>query len=117
MKNILKIEEAAMCGIAVYFITLLPFHLPWWVYVLLFFSPDIGALGYLINTSTGAFTYNLFHHKAVAVICIVIGFITGNNYLLFAGLMLFAHASFDRFFGYGLKYADNFKHTSLDMLK
>lgn len=117
MKTLLKIEEAAMFGIAVYCITLLPFRLSWWLYIVLFFSPDIGALGYLFNTKTGAFTYNLLHHKAVAILCIAAGIITNSEYILFTGLLLFAHAAFDRVFGYGLKYNDNFKHTSLGMLK
>lgn len=32
---------------------------------------------------------------------------------MLAGVILFAHASMDRIFGYGLKYADDFKHTHL----
>ncbi len=32
------------------------------------------------------------------------------------GIILFSHAALDRVFGYGLKYADNFKNTHLGHL-
>jgi hypothetical protein len=70
-------------------------------------------LGYLVNTKIGAVTYNLFHHKAVAGILIILGIILTNNYLILVGLLFLAHSSFDRILGYGLKYRDNFKHTNI----
>jgi hypothetical protein len=33
-----------------------------------------GALGYLINPAVGGMTYNLLHHKAIAIGVTVIGF-------------------------------------------
>jgi hypothetical protein len=36
--------------------------------------------------------------------------------LLFAALVLYGHSSMDRMLGYGLKYADDFKHTHLGWL-
>jgi len=33
--------------------------------------------------------------------------------LITGGLLLVAHSSFDRMLGYGLKFPDDFKHTSL----
>lgn len=32
---------------------------------------------------------------------------------MFIGIVMFAHSSFDRVLGYGLKYCDNFKNTHL----
>ena len=70
-------------------------------------------LGYIVNTKIGAYSYNIFHHKAVAGIFLMLGFLLSDNYFLLAGLLLLAHSSFDRILGYGLKYTDNFKHTNL----
>ena|ERR1700694_3927186 len=116
MKIILRLEEAAMLFASVYLIYRLHMHLHWWLYIILFFSPDIGMLGYLVNAKAGSITYNLFHHKGLALAICGIGLMVHGNGFVLAGLMLFAHSSFDRILGYGLKYADDFKHTSLGML-
>lgn len=109
----LKIEEAAITAAAIYFLTYFSLGLPLWAWVLLFFSPDISMLGYLVNTRIGAYTYNLFHHRAIALITVAIGLFIASDLFTATGLLLFAHSSFDRMMGYGLKFTDNFKHTSL----
>ena len=109
----IKIEEAAITAVAIYFLTRFNLGLPVWLWVLLFFSPDLSMLGYLVNTRVGAFAYNLFHHRAVALALVAIGFLMQLDILIAAGLLLAAHSSFDRMLGYGLKYLDDFKHTSL----
>jgi len=116
MKKILLLEEAAQTALAVYGLYTLHTGIDWWLWPIVFLSPDISMLGYLINTTTGAYSYNLFHHKMVAVVFILAGFAGGNAIVLFVGYLLYGHASFDRMMGYGLKYADSFKHTHLGML-
>jgi Domain of unknown function (DUF4260) len=113
MAYALKIEEAALTAIGIYLITKYNLGLPVWAWVLLFFSPDISMLGYLVNTRIGAYCYNLFHNRAVALSLVAAGFITGNTVIISIGLLLFAHSSFDRMMGYGLKFTDDFKHTNL----
>jgi Domain of unknown function (DUF4260) len=113
MKNLIKLEEIGVLAISIFLLTRLNIHLAWWMYLILFLSPDIGMLGYIINPKVGAITYNFFHHKAVATVVLIIGIIQSNDYLLLAGLLLLAHSSFDRVLGYGLKYTDNFKHTNV----
>jgi len=117
MKNLLKLEEAAQflaCAFALYLI-----DLPWWTYMLLLLGPDFGMLGYLINTRVGAISYNLLHHKGVAMILLMVGalFISEalghGDAIFFAGIILYGHASMDRIFGYGLKFGDSFQHTHL----
>lgn len=66
MNKLLRLEEAAMFGLSIYLNSLLPFE--WWIFWALLVSPDIGMLGYLINTRIGAISYNLFHHKGIALI-------------------------------------------------
>jgi hypothetical protein len=108
----IKIEEAAITAVAIYFLTKFNLGLPVWLWVLLFFSPDLSMLGYLVNTRVGAFTYNLFHHRGVALALVAAGFMLHLDILITGGILLAAHSSFDRMLGYGLKYPDDFKHTS-----
>jgi hypothetical protein len=74
-------------------------------------------LGYLVNSKVGATTYNIFHHKGIAIVCIAIGYFTNVEVLLSIGILLFAHASFDRAMGYGLKYFTGFNDTHLGKIK
>jgi Domain of unknown function (DUF4260) len=116
MKSSLKFEEAAMAIAAIYLLSKYNLNLPLWIWGILFFAPDIGMLGYLVNTKIGAVMYNLFHHKAIAMAVAGIGYYYDINAVTAIGILLFAHASFHRIWGYGLKYPDNFKHTHLSSL-
>ena len=111
MKTLIKVEEAAQFALSIILFARLPFA--WWVYPALFLLPDLSMLGYTINARVGAFTYNLAHHKATAIVVGVIGLFLANNYWLLAGIILFGHSSLDRVFGYGLKYNKGFKFTHL----
>lgn len=117
MKKVLILEEIGQTALSIGGIYMLNTGVAWWWLTLLFFSPDLSMLGYLVNTKIGAICYNVFHHKLVAVAVITIGFFCHNQILLLIGLLLYGHASFDRIMGYGLKYFDSFKHTHLGMLK
>lgn len=117
MKLILKFEEVAMAVISIYFLSIYNLGLSFWIWLILFFTPDIGMLGYALNTRIGAITYNLFHHKALALLIAVTGFYLNINIVTAIGILLFAHASFDRIWGYGLKYPDNFKNTHLSSVE
>ncbi len=114
MKNLLKLEELAMFMASIYALYL--YEVPWWAYLLLILGPDIGMIGYVINPKVGAFTYNLFHHKGVAVAVGLLGFLTASDEMLLSGIVLFGHSSMDRIFGYGLKFTDAFKNTHLGTL-
>ncbi len=113
MKKIIRAEELVMTAAAIYLISTLHLGLSWWAYLLLFFAPDISMLGYLTGNTTGAFFYNLFHHKGIALAIALAGVWLAAPVVIFAGLMLFAHSSFDRMMGYGLKSVTGFKHTHL----
>lgn len=111
MKNLLKLEELAMFFASIYALYL--YDVSWWAYLLLALGPDVGMVGYLINTKVGAYMYNLFHHKGIAAAIGVAGFLTGSTVIFLAGVVLFGHSSMDRIFGYGLKFEDEFKNTHL----
>lgn len=108
----IKIEEAAITAVAIYFLTKFNLGLPVWLWMLLFFTPDLSMLGYLVNSRVGAFTYNLFHHRAIALALLAAGLLMHSDIFITGGILLAAHSSFDRMLGYGLKYPDDFKHTS-----
>ena len=111
MKTILKIEELAQFVLGIFLFSQLDFA--WWWFPVLLLTPDIGMLGYLINPKIGAFTYNIFHHKTIAIAIGLAGFYFDNPLLILIAVILFSHASFDRIFGYGLKFQDDFKNTHL----
>ena len=114
MKNVIKLEEMAMLIASI--IALIWLKVEWWYYLVLFLGPDISMLGYLVGNKTGAVCYNLFHHKGIALVILVTGFIYNNWMLQVTGLILFGHSSMDRMAGYGLKSSQGFKYTHLGML-
>lgn len=122
MKLVLKSEELAMWMLSI--IALLFSDVEWWWYLIMFIGPDISMLGYLIGNKAGAWSYNLFHHKGIAILIVLLGFafnlpndgptsIPDTIFLVYLGISLFGHSSMDRFFGYGLKYENGFKFTHL----
>lgn len=114
MKYLLKFEEVLLFGLALFLFSKLDYG--WSLYALLFLTPDISMLGYLANPRLGARTYNLVHHKALAVALYVLGSVLSVPWLSFAGTILLGHSSLDRVFGYGLKYPDAFQNTHLGVI-
>lgn len=114
MKTTLKLEELALFLFGVYLFSLLPYA--WWWFLVLILAPDIGMLGYLFGNKTGAFCYNLFHHRGIAILVYLLGIYLGSTPVQLAGVILFSHAAMDRIFGYGLKYDKGFKFTHLGNL-
>ncbi len=115
MKKLLQSEEGLQFAACIYFFTLLPLH--GWLFPALLLLPDIGMLGYLVNARMGAFTYNLLHHKGLALAVLALGLYLAQPWVVFFGLLFYAHACMDRLFGFGLKYPDAFKHTHLGWMK
>ena len=111
MKNLLKLEELLFFGLALFLFSGLDYNWGW--YALLFFAPDLSMVGYLANPRIGAWTYNLIHHKGLAVAAYVLGYLFTAPLLMFAGTILLGHSSFDRVLGYGLKHEDAFQNTHL----
>lgn len=114
MKSLLKMEELALGLLA--FALFLRLDVAWWWFFVLFLAPDLSMLGYAISPRIGALSYNLVHHKAVAIAVYLVGAAVNLSALQAAGLVLLAHSSIDRVTGYGLKYADAFRHTQLGMI-
>jgi len=85
----------------------------WWVYVLLFFVPDLSFLAYLAGPRTGASVYNALHSYLAPMTLMTIGFAFASPLTLSIAMIWLAHIGFDRAFGYGLKYSAGFGFTHL----
>jgi hypothetical protein len=111
MNTLLKLEEGALFLLSLFLFSQLNFA--WWWFPALLLLPDIGMIGYLINPKIGAYTYNFLHFRLVATIVALYAVTYGNDYWKLAAIILFAHISFDRMIGYGLKYTNGFDKTHL----
>ncbi len=114
MKALLKLEEFAQFVLATYLFYQINYA--WWVFPFVILLPDISMVGYLVTPAWGAFSYNLIHHKGLAILIYFIGIYLNNSTLQATALVLFAHSAMDRLFDYGLKYSDNFKNTHLGQI-
>lgn len=85
-----------------------------WVYLAFILAPDLGALGYLVSTKIGSYTYNALHFYTVPVLLGGYGFFNNVDILLLISLIWVAHIGIDRAIGYGLKYPTHFKETHLN---
>lgn len=110
MRTLLKLEEVGLFALGAVLFSQLPYA--WWVFPAFLLAPDLGMLGYLAGPSAGSVTYNLTHHRGLAGGFVAIGLLAFPLVAL-VGVIMFAHVSLDRVFGYGLKYPDSFHHTHL----
>ena len=111
MKTIIKLEELGLFILGIYLFSFLGFE--WWWFLILILAPDLSMLGYLFGNKSGAFFYNVFHHRGIAVLLYILGSYFKIELLQLIGVILFSHVAMDRFFGYGLKYEKGFKYTHL----
>jgi hypothetical protein len=111
MKTLLVLEEVAIFVACI--VAFAATEWAWWWFPALLLVPDVGMLGYLAGPRFGAATYNLVHHRAVAIGVGVFGLWLAVPVVQLAGLIMIAHISMDRALGFGLKYPDDFGHTHL----
>ncbi|WP_136667407.1 DUF4260 domain-containing protein [Flavobacterium sp. H122] len=111
MKATIKLEELGLFVFGIYLFSLLNYQ--WWWFLILILVPDFSMIGYAFGDKMGAYVYNIFHHRGIAVLLYLIGVYFSDNIIQLIGIILFSHASMDRIFGYGLKYEKGFKFTHL----
>ena len=111
MKSIIKLEEFGLFLFGIYLFNQLDYA--WWWFLVLILTPDFSMIGYFFGNKSGAFLYNLVHHKGIAILVYFAGIYFSNNSIQLTGIILFAHSSMDRMMGYGLKYEMGFKFTHL----
>jgi hypothetical protein len=85
----------------------------WWIYLALFFLPDLSFLAYLADKKTGAIVYNTAHCYMAPMTLMITGFAISAPLTLSIAMIWLAHIGFDRALGYGLKYQAGFGFTHL----
>ena len=85
----------------------------WWLFAALLLVPDVSMLGYLINPSIGAASYNLVHTLTLPIFLLFVAALLANMLLVAVGTIWIVHIGADRALGYGLKYATGFSDTHL----
>jgi len=108
---LLHIEEAAALLITIFAYQHLQYS--WLLFALLFLTPDLFMLGYLLNVRIGAAIYNLAHTLTLPLALLLASYIQHWRLAPAIALIWIAHIAFDRLLGYGLKYPTHFKDTHL----
>jgi hypothetical protein len=85
----------------------------WWLYAVLFLSPDLSFAGYLAGPKPGAVAYNALHSTLGPAVLAGLGLFLESSMLLGIAAIWAAHIGFDRMLGYGLKYTSGFNDTHL----
>ncbi|RKD26007.1 hypothetical protein BEP19_03525 [Ammoniphilus oxalaticus] len=111
-KFLLHLEGFVVLAVSLYFYSHLQFS--WVVFLILLFSPDLSAFGYLSNVWVGAVLYNLFHTYTIPIVLLMCGLWTEHSAVLMISLIWIAHIGMDRMLGYGLKYPTQFRDTHLN---
>ncbi len=88
----------------------------WTTFLLLFLTPDISMLGYLVSPRTGAIAYNAFHTYCGPFGLWLLAYFYHRPVLMSFSLIWLGHIGFDRMMGYGLKYSSGFKDTHFGRL-
>lgn len=86
---------------------------PFWLYLLLFFAPDLGMFGYVSNSRIGSQTYNVTHTYVLPIALFGFGIWQAIPSVTLAAAIWVAHIGFDRALGYGLKFPTAFDDTHL----
>ncbi len=87
--------------------------MPWWLFAVLFLTPDLSFLGYLAGPRVGAIAYNSVHTLLCPIALALGGFLLPSFDLIGLSLIWAAHIGFDRLLGFGLKYRTGFRFTHL----
>jgi hypothetical protein len=109
--TLLRTEEATLLILTLFAYQHL--HANWLLFAILFLTPDLFMLGYLINSRIGAATYNLVHTLTLPLALLLTSYIEHWPLASTIALIWTAHIAFDRLLGYGLKYPTYFKDTHL----
>jgi hypothetical protein len=111
---LLRIEEGAVLLATLFVYRQL--HFNWLLFALLFLTPDLFMLGYLLNVRAGAAIYNLVHTLTLPLALLLISYLQHWQLAVGMALIWTTHIAFDRLLGYGLKYPTYFKDTHLQHL-
>jgi hypothetical protein len=85
----------------------------WLLLIPALLGPDASAVGYLVGRRVGAFTYNVVHNWAFALVVLGLGIAFDVHLIRLVAAILIAHVGMDRAVGYGLKLPGSFHETHL----
>lgn len=88
-----------------------------WVLLLTFPLFDIGMIGYLKDTKTGALFYNISHNLTVPTLLIASGVYFSKDTVSVIGFCWTFHIAVDRALGFGLKHEESFHHTHMGTIR
>jgi hypothetical protein len=108
---LLHLEEAVLLLLTLFAYQHL--HASWLLFAILFLTPDLFMLGYLINPRIGSAAYNLVHTLTLPFALLLTSYIKHWPFTEAIALIWTAHIALDRLLGYGLKYPTYFKDTHL----
>jgi hypothetical protein len=111
---LLRVEEALLLTAAIFAYQHL--HYSWLLFALLFLTPDLFMLGYLLNVRVGAAAYNLAHALTVPLTLLLASYLQHWYIPTAIALIWTAHIAVDRLLGYGLKYPTFFKDTHIQQI-
>lgn len=111
---LIRFEQTVLLVVALFLYRHL--HYSWSLFALLFLTPDLFILGYLINPRIGAATYNLVHTLSLPIALLLAAHLSHWALALQISLIWISHIAMDRLLGFGLKYPANFKDTHLQRL-
>ena len=112
--TLLRTEESALLLATLF--TYEHLHYSWLLFALLFLTPDLFMLGYLVNPRIGAALYNLVHTLTLPLALLFLSYLQHWRLATSIALIWIAHIAFDRLLGYGLKYPTHFRDTHLQHL-
>ncbi len=110
-KALLRIE--GLCALAVAAFGFSRIGGSWWLFALLFLTPDLSMLGYLAGPRLGAIAYNAAHSYVGPALLAAFGVGLSAHAPVQVALIWASHIGFDRALGYGLKYPSAFGDTHL----
>lgn len=89
----------------------------WLVFIMLFFLPDVGSVGYLKNHKLGSTLYNLTHWLLWPLALGTYGLITNHDTAKMIAIIWITHICFDRMLGWGFKTGGSFYETGMGLKK
>jgi hypothetical protein len=108
---LLRLEEALLLPATLFAYQHL--HCSWLLFTVLFLTPDLFMLGYLLSARVGAASYNLVHTLTIPLAVLLTSYLQHWHLPTAITLIWTAHIAFDRLLGYGLKYPTFFKDTHI----
>ncbi|NWK84268.1 DUF4260 domain-containing protein [Staphylococcus sp. GSSP0090] len=114
MGNLVKLESTfvLILVLSIYAI----FDFSFWIFLIFLLAPDLTAIGYVFNKRIGSMVYNVGHMYVLSILVTILYLWAKAPVLLQIALIWLANISIDRTLGYGLKYASDFKITTVQKL-